>query len=443
MAIHSFLRWATGRFGRGDCRRPPGVVLAIALMTTGVASHSRNRRRRPRPKSRKCPRWPAPTRIASHCRTEPSSASGRAGSDTRRDQPAGRFFPRREAAGLHLRGCVVFEVATGRLLHQLQIPDGYSPKVVRFLADGKRVAVGSLKADGPKLIFFALADGKPTASPDLSKQRATHVIDVSPDGSRVFLLDNLKKAYMWDLEAGRELWSCDHPGGTSIRPLTPDGKWFVLSQYPQVRVARCGHGDGGGQFPGPGATVQGQPAPNQPVSGRSAGRCQFPGRRRGGRPRGPRAGGGPDASRRPPARPVDLLAGLPVPGGAWQYGSQVWDLNAADDKGPVAQLPAAESAGFSPDGKTLALAGEGFVALWSVGDWKALPQSADPPASVHRVRVTDNGRWVLGRTQQGWVKWPAGGGPAARIPDDGIEGIRRWRMGEWSPCRPTGGWPPR
>src|SRR5262245_38042353 len=43
----------------------------------------------------------------------------------------------------------LFETATGRLLHQLSLPEGHSPNVVRFLADGKRAAVGSVKADGP------------------------------------------------------------------------------------------------------------------------------------------------------------------------------------------------------------------------------------------------------------------------------------------------------
>ena len=55
----------------------------------------------------------------------------------------------------------------------------------------------------------------------------------------------------------------------------------------------------------------------------------------------------------------------------------------------------------SPDGKTMALAGDGFVALYSVGDWKALPRSADPPSPVYLVRVTDDGKRVSVRRQAG------------------------------------------
>ena len=95
-----------------------------------------------------------------------------------------------------------------------------------------------------------------------------------------------------------------------------------------------------------------------------------------------------------------------------------------DDAGAVAKLPAAAAAGFSPDGKTLALAGEGFVALYSVGDWKPRPQSADPPSPVFRVHVTDDGKRVLGFTQQGWVSWSTGGGPGVHLSEAKVEGIR-------------------
>src|SRR5262249_11935895 len=70
------------------------------------------------------------------------------------------------------------------------------------------------------------------------------------------------------------------------------------------------------------------------------------------------------------------------------------------------------------------LAGGGFVALGSVGGWKVLPQSAAPPASVHRLHVTDDGRWVFGYTQEGWVRWPAAGGPADRPFAGDATGIR-------------------
>src|SRR5262249_1262363 len=99
-------------------------------------------------------------------------------------------------------------------------------------------------------------------------------------------------------------------------------------------------------------------------------------------------------------------------------GTQVWDLSAPDDKGPVIRLASAISVGFSPDGKTLALADEGAVTLWSVGEWKRLTLSADPPSPVLRARFLPAGKRVTGYTRHGWVTWPPAGGPATRLSDD-------------------------
>ena len=40
---------------------------------------------------------------------------------------------------------------------------------------------------------------------------------------------------------------------------------------------------------------------------------------------------------------------------------------------------------------------DGIVTLWTTGDWKALPQSADPPSLVHPVRFVLDGQRVLGQ----------------------------------------------
>jgi hypothetical protein len=103
--------------------------------------------------------------------------------------------------------------------------------------------------------------------------------------------------------------------------------------------------------------------------------------------------------------------------GLGPYATLVWDLKAADDKALVTRLPAASQGGFAPDGKTLALDDLGFVTLWRAGEWKPLPQSADPATAVRRVRVSADGTKVLGYTRGGWLTWPAGGGPAAALSD--------------------------
>ncbi|HKB04405.1 MAG TPA: WD40 repeat domain-containing protein [Gemmataceae bacterium] len=333
------------------------------------------------------------------------------------------FSPDGKLLAIAREGVLLFDVATSRLLHDLRLPDGHSPHAVRFLADGKRIAVGSVKAGGPKLVFFAVADGKPVWSPDLSGQRATHVLDVTPDGSRALLGINLVKAYMWDLRAGRELWSCEHEGGTSIRPLSPDGKLFVRTIYPQTELRDADTAKVVAKFPNAGP----QFFDRHRTSLSDDGRIAIPGR------------SGDAAVAVLTARPaagVRTLSGELEPDrcafspdtrylvGASRLGTQVWDLAAAENRGLVARLPAADSAGFSPDGKVLALAGDGFVVLCSVGDWKILPQSADPPSPVYRVRVTDDGKRVLAYTTQGWVTWPAGGGPGGRPFADGVQGTR-------------------
>ena len=94
----------------------------------------------------------------------------------------------------------------------------------------------------------------------------------------------------------------------------------------------------------------------------------------------------------------------------------VWDLTAKEPKGPVAKLPAAITCGFSADGKTLALDNIGCITLWRVGEWKMLPQSADPVSPVNRVKFVADGKKVLGYTHNSWLSWPTTGGPT-RISD--------------------------
>jgi WD40 repeat protein len=331
------------------------------------------------------------------------------------------FSPDGKLLAIASRGVFLFEVATGRLVHQLQLPDGYYPSVVRFLADGKRVAVGSFKSGSPRLTFFNLDDGRPAESPGLTGQRDTYVVDVTPDGSRTLLLELGEQVYLWDLKAGRELWGFKHARHQGVLPLTPDGKWFAMMSHKDAELREADTGKVAVKFPEPGRQFEFFWSSDfLSVAGLSPDGGRIPARSQTGDPavavftaRGPGAG----VRTLPADFNADRCHFSPESRylvGASRYGTQVWDLSAADDKGPVARLPAATTAGFSPDGKTLALAGEGFVALWSVGDWKALPQSADPPASVHRVRITDDGQWVFGYTQQGWVRWPAGGGPAER-----------------------------
>lgn len=399
------------------------------------------------------PKPPAEEKSASARRADaddvplPDGAIGRLGS-ARFRYPAGAigpvtFSPDGKLLAISSNGVLLFDVATGQLVHQLQLPDGYHSPVVRFLADGKRIAVGSRHYPRTaRLTFYTLADGQAAPSPDFTGQRATEVIDVTPDGSRALLLEWGKQAYLWDFRAGRELWAFEHTRASEVLPLTPDGKWFVVTGLPQAELRDAATGKVAAKFPDAGRRFNNWHGAGQSSDGRTTVEART----------------GEDAvavlTSRGPAAGIRTLPADRDPGrclfspdsrylvGAGPFGTQVWDLAAADDQGPIARLPAATTAGFSPDGKTLALAGEGFVALVSVGDWKVLPQSADPPPpSTGCTSPTTAGGCSGTPSRGGCGGRRAAGRLTARSPatPQGFGCTPRWRS-PW--CRPTAGWPP-
>jgi WD40 repeat protein len=315
-------------------------------------------------------------------------------------------------------GPSVFDVATGRRVHRLPTKGREGSWVVRFLDDGKRVAVGVGGGGRLGLSVYALGEAKPPPALPLPYKPGTSLVDVTPDGSRALLVDNLEKAYLWDVKGGREIWSCGKPSIMDVLPLSPDGKTFVMFDD-GFHLRDAATGKSIGKFP--------------PWRWDTTTRCQFPdGRLALANDRNRQvavltAGDGGTirtfASDGSPARFTCSRDGRYL-AGTRTYGSQVWDTTAAEGAGPVARLPAAGQAAFSPDGKVLALVDIGYVVLYSVGDWKPLPQSADPPSPVFRLRVTDDGKRVLGLTRDGWSNWPVQGGPATLLRDDGLAGLR-------------------
>jgi WD40 repeat protein len=65
--------------------------------------------------------------------------------------PDGRLL-----ASAHNRGVSVFDAATGRAVHTFRVPDQHYPKVARFLADGKHLAVGSMADRTAELTIHSL-----------------------------------------------------------------------------------------------------------------------------------------------------------------------------------------------------------------------------------------------------------------------------------------------
>jgi RNA polymerase sigma factor (sigma-70 family) len=354
----------------------------------------------------------------------PAGAIARLGSDRfRHDSSVGppAFSPDgRRLAVADRHGVHIFDTATGRQRQLIPLGEKHTPRVVRFVADGKRLALGS--GDWNKaahVTVFNLADGKAVARADFRGTNQIFVADVSADGDRVLVDDRGKKIFLWDMTARREVWTIDDPQTSHTLPFTTDGKAFVTTDFPwaELREAATGRLI---------ATVRSSGKPFQSMHAGAA-----------GSPTGRLAVTSDDESRiaildpRRPGDPVTFNAARRTERLHWspdekhligfgQDETWVFDTTAPPDKAVIARLPAASLAAFSPDSKTLALVGFGFVTLYDTATWKPLPQSADPSSVVRAARFTADGTAVIGYTRQGWVRWPLDGGPGVRLSDDAV-----------------------
>jgi WD40 repeat protein len=326
--------------------------------------------------------------------------------------PDGRLL-----ASAHTRGVSVFDVATGRALHHFRVTDKQYPRIARFLSDGKHVAVGSMGNRVADMTVYALADGKPTATTkfDTTGKGNGHIkiIDVTANGLRV-LVDDLwgRGIYLRDLKSGKDVWRFEVSDVVSTHPFTADGKWLAVATKRKVELRDSTTGKVAAVFPDPGPNFGDLFSATLARDGKAIAVSK-----------GYDALAVLDAKGPVPVRTFQTDPGLEgghiTPDGRYLIGLRqvvtlIWDLTDKDAQGPVARLPGAMAVGFAPDGKTLALSDHGFVTLWTVGDWKPLSQSADPPSLVHPVRFALDGERVLGHTRAGWLNWPTAGGPPTR-----------------------------
>ncbi len=336
-----------------------------------------------------------------------------------------------KVASASAEGLYVFDVASGRLLRHIRLPDQpYNPRVVRFLGDGKRIAVAAGNwGKSAALTVYNLADGKIAARSEFQSTKSQiFVIDFNADASQILVEDRFAKVFLWDVKTERELWSFEHPEASNTLPFTADGKRFVLARSRTAELRDTSSGKIVAEFPNPGKkfaafyTAAGL-APDGRLAFTSLG---------SGVVVVVDAQGKPDVrtfvTGRNSNRSTDHISRLffsldsryvIATGGD---STLVFDLNAKEQRDPVTKLPAAITCGFSSDGKTLALDGLGCISLWRIGDWKLLPQSADPSSAVNRVKFTTDGKQVIGRTQTAWLSWPATGGPAVRVADEAALG---------------------
>jgi WD40 repeat protein len=313
-----------------------------------------------------------------------------------------------------VRFVYVFETATGQEHRRFPIPAEHSYQVARFLNDGSRIAICTAGTT-TELVFFRLADGKPMTTARLPGGNQVLVSDVTADGSRVLAMDWAARIYVWDVRAKREVWSLAHARPDSATAFTSDGKHFVLAGRQGAALHDAETGKVVNTFPVPGPGFSNRELIGMSPDGRLAVAAD-----RGDAVVILAAQGAGRLRRLPSAH----LGGRFVFSPDSRYliapdtrGTQVWDLNAVDEKGPVKRLPGARTAGFSPDGTILAVADDGAISLRTVGDWKPLPQSSDPGSPVFHVAFSADGKSVIGYTRPGWVSWPTAGGPATRISD--------------------------
>jgi WD40 repeat protein len=354
------------------------------------------------------------------------------------------------------RRFTVWEVATGEIVTSIRGED-HSFGSVQFTTDGKHVVVGRrLESRCQEVCCYEARTGRPvfqigdrafqvdwgnfwqpldrqwrigpndtlwvqgSVGPGLRESRAFELpggrqtgrtrvpdgatlLDWTPDATRLLLRAGGRLS-LYDLKAGKATWELDVGERKDVAcGLTPGGKRIVTREGNRLRV----HDVVGGRTT---ADVQLPDGTWDPTTGLSLPHDRFSVSHSESKT-GPREYTVVDLDQgrvclglptyaaqtlalSPDGRFLTALAGT---------STSVWDMTRSSPD-PVAQLPRAFSARFSPDGRLLALA-SGGVGLYEVSGWRLLPQSASPPSFVGSVRFTPNGRGLIAMTGEGWRVW--------------------------------------
>jgi hypothetical protein len=140
----------------------------------------------------------------------------------------------------------LFDVASGRLLQQIRLSDKFHPRVVRFVGEGKRIAVAA--ADWRKsatLTIYDVADGKALARSEFQSTKSQiFIIDFNADASRILVEDRFAKVFLWDVKTGSEVWSIEHPEASFTLPFYGRRQTFHPGAQPESgtegRIVRQG-----------------------------------------------------------------------------------------------------------------------------------------------------------------------------------------------------------
>ena len=181
------------------------------------------------------------------------------------------YSPDGKQLGPRSGGVMVFEVATGRLVHR---PPGSGRPlrvhVLRFLDDGKRIAVGSVTERGypVDVLHPRRREADRVARLVGTAGQARHRCD---PGRVAGPLGGVGQAGLHVGPEGRpRTLVVRAPPGGSILPAHARRQVVRRGCVSPVRVARRGHRKGGGQVPRPGPAIH-RPATGPAVSGRTGG----------------------------------------------------------------------------------------------------------------------------------------------------------------------------
>jgi WD40 repeat protein len=337
----------------------------------------------------------------------------------------------RQTASVSTRGIHVFDVANGRLLHQVLVPSNRAVHVIRFIGDGKQLVIasggGAGSTDPLDVLTYDFAESKVIRRTPVPGEHR-HCLDFTTDGAGALIHGSDWKVYLWDLETGRKRWTIDLPDQASVWPA--DGQQFVIARGNGTEVRDVATGKVVTTLPTPDA---------KPIEGTDISQTLNVAHARDGKTAfcfsqsrkvivRDKSGDVSDYDIPPPGRDSFrskvfgeryflrfspdaryLLCSDNAPRDT--NGTHIWDLSKPDNRQPIASLPGSNCATFSPDGKWLALDISGVITLWRTSDWKPLFEPISGAFELRDVFFSPDGSTVFGRSEFGWSAWPAGGGP--------------------------------
>src|SRR5207249_1120116 len=99
--------------------------------------------------------------------------------------------------------CLLWDTATGKLLHKLPCGDTYSITSIVFTPDGKSVITAHWRNDG--ITFWDVASGQKQRTLRLGNRKDFNSLAISPDGKWLAVGNENNTIRIWNAATGKEL----------------------------------------------------------------------------------------------------------------------------------------------------------------------------------------------------------------------------------------------